>query len=66
MKKLPAPAKPDVATYFLAKRMEGAGRLRPGQALMLAATLPPNPPVPRVTKKPQNCGKSATAKKGRK
>jgi hypothetical protein len=29
----------DTATYFLAKRMEGAGRLRPGQALMLAATL---------------------------
>jgi hypothetical protein len=28
------------ATYFLAKRMERAGMLRPGQALMLAATLP--------------------------
>lgn len=28
------------ATYFIAKRMENAGILRPGQALMLAATLP--------------------------
>ena len=28
------------ATYFIAKRMETAGMLRPGQALMLAATLP--------------------------
>lgn len=28
------------ATYFIAKRMENAGMLRPGQALMLAATLP--------------------------
>lgn len=28
------------ATYFIAKRMEGVGMLRPGQALMLAATLP--------------------------
>jgi len=28
------------ATYFLAKRMERAGMLRPGQPLMLAATLP--------------------------
>lgn len=28
----------DTATYFLAKRMEGAGMLVPGQALMLAAT----------------------------
>jgi hypothetical protein len=27
-------------TYFVAKRMETAGMLRPGQALMLAATLP--------------------------
>jgi hypothetical protein len=53
MKKTPAPVKPDVATYFLAKRMENAGRLRPGQALILAATLP------------QNRGKSATAKKGK-
>jgi hypothetical protein len=37
------------ATYFIAKRMETAGMLRPGQALMLAATLPtrtrtPTPP----------------------
>lgn len=30
----------DPATYFLALRMEHVGRLRPGQALMLAATLP--------------------------
>ena len=28
------------ATYFIAKRMEQAGMLNPGQALMLAATLP--------------------------
>lgn len=27
-------------TYFLATRMERAGMLRPGQALLLAATLP--------------------------
>jgi len=27
-------------TYFVARRMERAGLLRPGQALMLAATLP--------------------------
>lgn len=30
----------DTATYFIAKRMETAGMLRPGHALMLAATLP--------------------------
>ena len=30
----------DPATYFIAKRMERVGMLRPGQALMLAATLP--------------------------
>ena len=30
----------DPATYFLGKRMERAGVLRPGAALMLAATLP--------------------------
>lgn len=30
----------DPATYFLARRMESVGMLRPGQALMLAATLP--------------------------
>lgn len=34
----------DPATYFLAKRMEAAGTLRPGQALMLAATLPNDKP----------------------
>lgn len=27
------------STYFVARRMEDAGLLRPGQALMLAATL---------------------------
>ena len=31
----------DPDTYFIAKRMEKAGRLRKGQALMLAATLRP-------------------------
>lgn len=30
----------DPATYFLGTRMERNGMLRPGQALMLAATLP--------------------------
>lgn len=34
----------DTATYFLATRMEKAGMLRRGQALMLAATLPAKPP----------------------
>jgi hypothetical protein len=57
MKKTPAPVKPDAPTYFLAKRMENAGRLRPGQALMLAAAL--------AATLPQNRGKSATAKKGK-
>lgn len=33
----------DPATYFLAVRMENAGMLRPGAALMLAATLPNKP-----------------------
>lgn len=32
------------ATYFLARRMESVGMLRPGQALMLAATLPNKAP----------------------
>lgn len=32
------------ATYFVARRMESAGLLRPGQALMLAATLPNTKP----------------------
>jgi hypothetical protein len=32
------------ATYFLAKRMESVGMLRPGQALCLAATLPNKAP----------------------
>ena len=48
----------DPATYFLGKRMEGAGMLRPGQALAIAATLP-------NTKKPQTSGKSATPSKGK-
>lgn len=48
----------DPATYFLSKRMEAAGMLRPGQALALAATLP-------NTKKPQTRGKSATPSKGK-
>jgi hypothetical protein len=30
----------DPSTYFIAKRMEDVGMLRPGQALQLAATLP--------------------------
>lgn len=33
----------DPATLFLAQRMEQRGMLRPGQALMLAATLPNKP-----------------------
>lgn len=40
MAKTLAPIKPDVETYFVAKRLEAAGLLRPGQALMLAASLP--------------------------
>ncbi len=32
------------ATYFLGRRMERVGMLRPGQALMLAATLPDKTP----------------------
>jgi hypothetical protein len=34
----------DPQTYFLARRMESVGMLRPGQALMLAATLPNKQP----------------------
>jgi hypothetical protein len=34
----------DTATYFIATRMERVGMLRPGQALMLAATLPNKAP----------------------
>lgn len=44
------------ATYFLGVRMENAGMLRPGQALMLAATLP-------NTTRPQKRG---TTKRGKK
>jgi hypothetical protein len=40
------------ATYFIAKRMEDVGMLRPGQALMLAATLPNRTPkTPKRGKK---------------
>ena len=39
------------ATYFVAKRMERAGMLRPGQALMLAATLPIKTAKPKRGKK---------------
>lgn len=41
----------DTATYFTAKRMESAGMLRPGQALMLAATLPTNTKPPKKGKR---------------
>lgn len=41
----------DPATYFLAKRMEGVGMLRPGGALMLAATLPNATRKPKKGKK---------------
>lgn len=43
--KVGIPGKPvsiSPATYFIASRMERVGMLRPGQALMLAATLPNN------------------------
>lgn len=40
------------ATYFIAKRMETAGMLKPGQALMLAATLSNRTkPTPKKGKK---------------
>jgi len=39
------------ATYFIAKRMETAGMLRPGQALCLAATLPDKVKQPKRGKK---------------
>lgn len=39
----------DPTTYFLGVRMERAGMLRSGQALMLAATLPNK--QPKTTKK---------------
>lgn len=40
------------ATYFIAKRMEAAGMLQPGQALMLAAALPNRTkPMPKKGKK---------------
>ena len=59
MKRLPPSIKPDIPTYFIAKRMENVGMLRPGQALMLAAT------AGLAAKKPQNRGKSVPAKKGK-
>ena len=37
----------DPATYFLARRMENAGMLRRGHALMLAATLPNTSKTPK-------------------
>lgn len=39
------------ATYFLAKRMERAGMLVPGQALQLAATLPNKVKAARAPRK---------------
>ena len=39
------------ATYFIAKRMENAGMLRPGQALQLAATLPDKVKPPKKGKR---------------
>lgn len=48
--KAPKP-KIDVTTYFVAKRMESVGMLRPGQALMLAATLPKVMKPPRKGKR---------------
>ena len=48
------------STYFIAKRMEDAGMLRPGQALMLAATLP-NRARTRTTN-----GQFASPKRGKK
>ena len=44
------------ATYFIAKRMESVGMLQPGQALMLAATLP-------QTTKPQSRGRTKRGKR---
>lgn len=41
----------DTATYFTARRMESVGLLRPGQALMLAATLPNNIKPPKKGKR---------------
>jgi hypothetical protein len=41
----------DPSTYFLAKRMERVGMLRPGQALMLAATLPNKAPKTKGKRK---------------
>lgn len=47
MKKPAKPIKPDAPTYFIAKRMETVGMLRPGQALMLAAALKGKATVPK-------------------
>lgn len=59
----------DVATYSVAKRMEAAGRLRPGAALMLAATLPSaqvGPLYDKAVFPPQKRGKTGTTKGKRK
>jgi len=45
----------DPATYFLAKRMENAGMLQPGQALMLSVTT--------KNTKPPSRGKTKRGKK---
>ncbi len=41
----------DPATYFIGVRMEKRGMLRPGQALMLAATLPNKTNAPKKGKR---------------
>jgi hypothetical protein len=41
----------DTATYFVARRMESVGMLRPGQAFMLAATLPKQVKAPKKDKR---------------
>lgn len=41
----------DPATYFIATRMEKAGMLQRGQALMLAATLPKPDQKPKKGKR---------------
>lgn len=48
-----AKIKPDtcLTTYFLARRLESSGILRPGQALMLAAALPNNQAKPKRGKR---------------
>lgn len=48
--KKPKPIKPDAPTYFIAKRMERAGMLRPGQAIVLAAAFKGKAFVPKKGK----------------